>query len=116
MAQNYALIWKAVKLAGSQKNLASILEVPPSNVNRWVSLKTPVPAKHAHAIETWSEGKIKALSLLNASEEDNMSDLDKSVISNSKQIDELFKKAKLNDIAINIYIGLDETAYIPLAQ
>jgi len=116
MSQNYALIWKAVDLAGSQKKLAAILAVPPSNVNRWVTLKTPIPIKHAISIEKWSDGAINAAALLNTDGESLMSASEKQAMLNAKLIDDLIKKAKVNDVAINVYVGLDEKAYTEVVQ
>ena len=108
MKQCYVTLLKAIKLAGSQKELALILGVDQANLNKWVHYKRSMPTKYGHIIKDWSDGIITKQALFPENKDlqptiDNVKTKDK--------IDKILETALVNNIPLNVYISVDDTTY-----
>ena len=119
MKQCYVTLLKAIKLAGSQKELALILGVDPANLNKWVHYKRSMPTKYGHIIEDWSDGIITKQALFPENKDlqptiDNVKTKDKEVIDTDGVF--IFIGHTPNTGFLDGQVNLDESGYIVVDQ
>jgi len=64
MSQQSTVLSKIISKIGSQAALAELLIVPPSSISTWLHGKVSIPPKHAHTIESWSDGEFTAKQII----------------------------------------------------
>ena len=103
MEHSKAALLKAIKLAGSQVNLADKLKVNPTQISAWLhNSSVNMPIKYGDMIEYWSKGNITKKNLFPELKHiKQVSEKEASLF----RLEELLSTLKNEDIGISIFIS-----------
>jgi len=105
MKHSKSALLHAIKAAGSQLELAIILDVNPSQISQWLhNDQVNMPIKYADKIETWTDGQITKKNLFPGLKTISITNKQMSALN---QVEMLISAAKQENLTVNIHISLD---------